>query len=61
MERLIGLAIGIFIGNMCFHGLIHKNWKSGFWVGTFAGILCILIYATVYLVQYIIMCHDINY
>jgi hypothetical protein len=34
------IVLGIFAGNLLWHGLKNHDWKRGFWVGIIAAVIC---------------------
>lgn len=41
----LALALGVFVGNMLFHGLVGGDWKKGLAIGTIAAVLVLVFYA----------------
>lgn len=40
-DMIVGGALGMFVCNLLFYGIVYKDWARGFWVGIIAAIIFI--------------------
>lgn len=41
-EMLWSMAIGLWIGNMLYHGGVRGKWNDGFWIGLITAVIYVI-------------------